>query len=802
MAPYRRQRAQNSVPARQNSARRPRRYLAGSSSQTPVASGLKGRHISRRADQLQPAEQPRSERQERRFRRLWLDSLHLAHHLTKVEDFEVEVEEGGLQSDLSVKIITPDLTWCWHGFALRPSHAADVLSAHLVRPMMTVMSVALAASEAPRDMEPEDIEKQIDKTGKTARATQHTHIRALFVKPFVACGLTRITQILASAYEMDLHPIVRDLTDLVEPRSLDFGEPESESEAEPEEEPAVIENDYAYIARSSSPAPLRSSPAPLEEKDESGTEDDDDAEIGPGTQATQLESQAHRTNESQFQAPRPPIQSTRSQPQPVRRKMTAQSQSVVGAGVRSKSQPQSRTGASMLTRGGQSQSQVTGQKRTASDSSDEDDERTQELNRRLMFGATVGAGGIGKKMRAGKRFYASALTTSTASLTSPTPTATGATTSSTAASASPTTFDYSNDKIRGVNLGGWLLLEPWITPSIFENTGNDDIVDEYTFNTLQDADTVQSVLTKHWDTWITEDDIRQISEAGLNHVRYRASYNLFVILDLHGAIGSQNGYDNSGQRMNYPGWADSADNVNRTLDVIGWWAQQFGGDDYKNVVTMIQLMNEPSGFYPELLSVLQDYYRRAYTIIRDASPNLLIALHDGFQPLSQWSSKEHVPSVSHTIMDTHIYQIFNGPQVTMSWDEKLQATCSYGDTLASYTTKSDGFRTYVGEWTTSYTDCAKWLNGRGVGARLDGTRAGSQFVMSCDNITGTMDKFSDDYKTYMRRYFDAQTIAFERGNGWVYWNWKAEIADEWSYSKGLEGGWIPKDPTNHIYNAC
>ena len=25
-----------------------------------------------------------------------------------------------------------------------------------------------------------------------------------------------------------------------------------------------------------------------------------------------------------------------------------------------------------------------------------------------------------------------------------------------------------NDTIRGVNLGGWLVLEPWITPSIFE----------------------------------------------------------------------------------------------------------------------------------------------------------------------------------------------------------------------------------------------------------------------------------------------------------------------------------------------
>ena len=41
-------------------------------------------------------------------------------------------------------------------------------------------------------------------------------------------------------------------------------------------------------------------------------------------------------------------------------------------------------------------------------------------------------------------------------------------------------------KIRGVNLGGWLVLEPWITPSIFEevNVGrlNSAILDEYTYN--------------------------------------------------------------------------------------------------------------------------------------------------------------------------------------------------------------------------------------------------------------------------------------------------------------------------------
>lgn len=28
---------------------------------------------------------------------------------------------------------------------------------------------------------------------------------------------------------------------------------------------------------------------------------------------------------------------------------------------------------------------------------------------------------------------------------------------------------------------------------------------------------------------------------------------------------------------------------------------------------------------------------------------------------------------------------------------------------------------------------------------------------------------------------------------------QAENADEWSYQKGLEGGWIPQDPTDRMY---
>lgn len=76
-------------------------------------------------------------------------------------------------------------------------------------------------------------------------------------------------------------------------------------------------------------------------------------------------------------------------------------------------------------------------------------------------------------------------------------------------------FPYgSSTKVRGVNIGGWLVLEPWITPSLFDNTGDDRIKDEWTFGQFYRSKGGESVLKKHWDTWITEDDFAQIKAAG------------------------------------------------------------------------------------------------------------------------------------------------------------------------------------------------------------------------------------------------------------------------------------------------
>lgn len=102
----------------------------------------------------------------------------------------------------------------------------------------------------------------------------------------------------------------------------------------------------------------------------------------------------------------------------------------------------------------------------------------------------------------------------------------------------------------------------------------------------------------------------------------------------------------------------------------------------------------------------------------------------------------------------------------------------------------------VGEWTPAVTDCAKYLNGRSIGSRYDGTYPGTEAVGSCSGLTGSASTFSDSYKTFLRQSWEAQVITYEKAQGWIQWTWRTESADEWSYKAGLANGWIPQDPTD------
>ena len=53
------------------------------------------------------------------------------------------------------------------------------------------------------------------------------------------------------------------------------------------------------------------------------------------------------------------------------------------------------------------------------------------------------------------------------------------------------------DKIKGVNLGGWLVLEKWMTPELFDGT---EAEDEYHL-LLELGDKAESIIKKHRDTF-------------------------------------------------------------------------------------------------------------------------------------------------------------------------------------------------------------------------------------------------------------------------------------------------------------
>jgi aryl-phospho-beta-D-glucosidase BglC (GH1 family) len=130
----------------------------------------------------------------------------------------------------------------------------------------------------------------------------------------------------------------------------------------------------------------------------------------------------------------------------------------------------------------------------------------------------------------------------------------------------------------------------------------------------------------------------------------------------------------------------------------------------------------------------------------------------------------------------------------MSNSQHISTACGKASSLSTF-----DLWLIVGEWTPAANDCAKYLNGRGVGSRYDGSYPGSTRVGSCNGLTGRASTFSSSYKTFLRQYWEAQTITYEKAQGWIQWTWKAENADEWTYQAGLANGWIPQNPTNRQY---
>lgn len=266
-------------------------------------------------------------------------------------------------------------------------------------------------------------------------------------------------------------------------------------------------------------------------------------------------------------------------------------------------------------------------------------------------------------------------------------------------------FPYGDKPIRGVNLGGWLSIEPFITPSFFDDYSSGDVVDEYTLTSRLGSQATQ-LIEKHYATFITEQDFKEIKDAGMDHVRipfsywavktydgdpyvpkiswryllraieYCRKYGLRVNLDVHGLPGSQNGWNHSG-RQGSIGWLHGSDgdlHAKRAMEMHDQLSKFFAQPRYENVIAIYGLCNEPKMIDIPIRPVLE-WNTEAVKMIRKNGMDQLISFGDGFLLLSKW--KTMLQDVDDKmLLDTHQYTIFNNAQIGLSHERKLDLVCS------------------------------------------------------------------------------------------------------------------------------
>lgn len=417
-------------------------------------------------------------------------------------------------------------------------------------------------------------------------------------------------------------------------------------------------------------------------------------------------------------------------------------------------------------------------------------------------------------------------------------------------------FPYAHTPIRGVNLGGWLSTEPFITPSLFSSVSITPsihaIVDEYTLSLALGTTLAGQHLENHYASFVRRETFSAIRAAGFDHVRFNFPYwavqtydgdpyvphtcwryllrgiewaraeGLRVCLDLHSAPGSQNGNDHSGRRGGI-GWLDGTPqgqlNADRTLQIHNQLAAFFGQERYRNVITIYGVLNEPRMVDLDT-DVVLNWTSVAIAQLR-ASPlpdDTILVISDGFLPLTTWHTalpalrlQNANPSDARILLDAHQYVIFNTAQLALNHSAKLDFACQgWNQQTTASMDPTTGFGNFLcGEWSQADTDCAAAVNGVGIGSRWAGTLDtgnASTSVLTpscppggacdCGGANADPSGYGRGYQEWLKKFAEAQVRSFEVGWGWFYWTWDTEGGDgtsQWSWRRGVEAGILPSD---------
>ena len=251
--------------------------------------------------------------------------------------------------------------------------------------------------------------------------------------------------------------------------------------------------------------------------------------------------------------------------------------------------------------------------------------------------------------------------------------------------------------LRGTNFGGWLVQEGWMCPTKQTDTLSTDM----TLYSRFGKEKAEALIAAYQESWITEEDFKTVKELGLNVVRVPFTYmnvyhhlsdkgellhpdeftlredpferldfalemckkyGLYLILDMHGAVGSQNGSDHSGDtsRTNlYAGTELGEAYREKTAELWALVAEHFAGESN---VAGYDLLNEPTRASG---ATQWDYYDVLYKAVREADPDHMIFIEATWEPNNLPSPEDY--GWENVVYEYHHY----------NWDYNNQSNKSF-----------------------------------------------------------------------------------------------------------------------------
>lgn len=265
--------------------------------------------------------------------------------------------------------------------------------------------------------------------------------------------------------------------------------------------------------------------------------------------------------------------------------------------------------------------------------------------------------------------------------------------------------------LRGTNAGGWLVQENWMNPT---NASDQRTMMDTLANRFGSSKRDELVATYEDNYWTTQ-DFDNCAEMGMSVIRLPFTYmnlcddngnlksnafdrldwfvsncssrGMYVILDMHGAFGSQNGMDHSGEVNDGTQLYYNQSNKNKTLNLWKSIAEHFKGNP---AVAAYDILNEPGIKAAATYSLQWVFYNEIYNAIRSKDSDHIIIME------SCWDAN-NLPRPSQYGWTNVAYEYHYYPWNAQNSSSAQQSY--FSGKVSDISSHNYGVPTFVGEFT-------------------------------------------------------------------------------------------------------